>query len=91
MKANGSLAFAMFLTKINKIYMQSKNVVKAAVPPYLPDLEIIPIEFVVSIHFFGVRVKLLEPDSFLNASNSMRKSRNFAMSVRDINSSSFCL
>jgi len=33
----------------------------AKVPPYLPDLETIPIAFVVSIHFCGVSEKLFAP------------------------------
>ena len=42
----------------------------AYVPPYLPDLDIIPIAFVASIHFCGERVKAFAPASFLKESNS---------------------
>jgi hypothetical protein len=42
----------------------------AYVPPYLPDLDVIPIALVASIHRCGVRVNAFVPDSFLKVSNS---------------------
>jgi hypothetical protein len=42
----------------------------AKLPPDLPDFEIIPIAFVLTIHFFGDRVKEFAPDSLRKESNS---------------------
>jgi hypothetical protein len=36
----------------------------ANVPPYRPDLDIMPIALVDSIHFLGVSAKLFDPASF---------------------------
>src|SRR3989338_477026 len=62
----------------------------ANVPPYLPDLEIIPIAFVVSIHFLGVNTKLFSPACFLNPSHSTGlKSGLFNCSQKPNNSTVF--
>ena len=42
----------------------------ANVPPLLPYLETIPIEFVLSIHLVGNKVNEFEPASFSKESNS---------------------
>jgi len=42
----------------------------AKLPPFLPDLEIIPMALVFIIHFLGDRVNVLEPDSLIKESNS---------------------
>ena len=43
----------------------------AYVPPYRPDIAVIPIALVDSTHFVGDIVKAFSPASFLNPSNSM--------------------
>ncbi len=40
-------------------------------PPYLPDLEVIPMAPVASTHCLGVSVKDDSPDSYLNLPNSV--------------------
>ena len=59
-------------------------------PPFLPDIEAIPIALVVSVHFFGDIVNLFNPASFDNSSNSMSlKSGLFNLSQIDTDSNVF--
>jgi hypothetical protein len=59
----------------------------AYVPPYLPLFEIIPLALVFSIHCLGVKIKLLEPDLYLNLSNSMGLNNGLFRSSHNPNSS----
>ncbi len=58
----------------NSIEIQAANLkamsLYAKVPPYLPDLHIMPTAFVAPIHFWGDNVNAFRPACFLNSSNS---------------------